>query len=178
VEPSRKEPRGPGHVQERADTHGWGLRGFQGGSPALVLTRKVDEWIDIPAAGISILVCQIDSTRRVRLGICAPDENRIFRRELMEKVRNDTSAKEPTNRREHLTLQPEAHSGMAEMRVQGKRVDRADGDRSDAASVHEGTLNARSVELPARIGADGKACDRQVLEKPAPDHDPGTSVPE
>ena len=51
----------------------------------LVLTRRIDEWIDIPAAGISICVCEI-TPHKVRIGIKAPHDDRIYRRELLARV--------------------------------------------------------------------------------------------
>ena len=53
----------------------------------LVLTRKVGEEILI-GDRINIKVIEI-STNRVRLGIDAPSDVRIFREEILEKIRNE-----------------------------------------------------------------------------------------
>lgn len=57
----------------------------------LVLTRRSQEWIDIPEAGVSILVCGIDHldgrAPRVRIGVISRPEHRIFRREILTRER-------------------------------------------------------------------------------------------
>jgi carbon storage regulator len=58
----------------------------------LVLSRKESERICI-GDHIEIVVCQIGG-RRVRLGISAPSEIGVFRKEILSKERNVTSTTE------------------------------------------------------------------------------------
>lgn len=51
----------------------------------LVLTRRIEESLYFPDVGISVVVCSVDGNR-VRLGITAPDNIRVFRRELFDRM--------------------------------------------------------------------------------------------
>ncbi len=48
----------------------------------LVLTRKIDEQIVLPDRGVTVTVLSV-SGGRVKLGVCAPPDTRILRRELL-----------------------------------------------------------------------------------------------
>lgn len=54
----------------------------------LVLTRKLGEQIVLPDAGVLVTVLGI-SENRVRLGVAAPAEQRVHRREIWERMRGD-----------------------------------------------------------------------------------------
>lgn len=49
----------------------------------LVVTRKAGEKILIPEAGIEVTVVSLLPNGRVRLGIKAPEETKVFREELL-----------------------------------------------------------------------------------------------
>jgi sRNA-binding carbon storage regulator CsrA len=141
----------------------------------LVLSRKVDEWIDLPSLGVSVLVCRLPASNRVVLGVCAPDEHRIYRRELLEKLRDGTSDKESTHR--HFSQSKDTSQGarLEQGRVQGKRIDRTDGAQPDGQS--DGRGGAGGISLPSGGRARCETCGRPVLEQPVPDRGRGTGVP-
>lgn len=49
----------------------------------LVVTRKAGEKVLIPEAGIEITIVSLLSNGRVRLGIKAPEDMKVFREELL-----------------------------------------------------------------------------------------------
>ena len=60
----------------------------------LVLSRKANQKIVIPEAGITITVVEIDRGK-IRLGFEAPGELRIFREELLATVEQRKPEPEP-----------------------------------------------------------------------------------
>jgi carbon storage regulator len=73
----------------------------------LVLTRQRNEWIDI-GPNVSIQVVEIRG-RKVRLGIVAPDEVSIHRREVTEAIQRDLDAGKPATRMEDVLDAEENH---------------------------------------------------------------------
>ena len=54
----------------------------------LVLSRKTDQKIVILPIGIEITVCSTDN-KRASIGIKAPDDQLVFRSEILDKKRSD-----------------------------------------------------------------------------------------
>jgi len=60
----------------------------------LVLTRKLGEQIVLPDSGVLVTVLGI-SENRVRLGVAAPAEQRVHRREIWERIRGEEENENP-----------------------------------------------------------------------------------
>jgi carbon storage regulator len=56
----------------------------------LVLSRNVNESIDIDNGRITIMIVHVRADGRVKLGITAPRDTTIHRREIQEKVNSES----------------------------------------------------------------------------------------
>ena len=132
----------------------------------LVLTRRKDEWIDIPEAGISILVCEIDQRfRRVKLGVVAPDANRILRREVLERM-HATCNEEQTNRRT-------THTGRTGAETKGETGTRGSsqgvGSRCPECALRRPVVDGADRlgdSVPSLGSPASAACSGQGMGKP------------
>jgi carbon storage regulator len=61
----------------------------------LVLSRKIEEALVFPSLGISIVVVDIERGK-VRIGICAPDDVKVYREELWNRIDQYEVQKKPS----------------------------------------------------------------------------------
>jgi carbon storage regulator len=61
----------------------------------LVISRKSGEEVVVPEIGITFRVLEVRG-ERVRLGITAPDDVRIYRQEVWTRIQNGTQMNEAT----------------------------------------------------------------------------------